>query len=216
MQKLQPVPRGPLRENIVEQLQELIISGALQPGERLLEADIAADAGTSRVPVREALLELAKDGWAELRPRQGARVHQPTSKEVQDVFELRTALEVEIARLAAMNATKAHVLQLREIIEAGAACIGAGDHVAAAQANTDFHRALAAASGNEVLAAVLSGYERRIRWYFSRVVATRGMDSWIEHGQIADAVHARDGEEAARRMRAHTEKTASTYRLRFS
>lgn len=216
MQKLQPVPRGPLRDNIVDQLQELIISGALQPGERLLEAEIAADAGTSRVPVREALLELAKDGWAELRPRQGARVHQPTPKEVQDVFELRTALEVEIARLAAMNATSAHVVRLREIIEAGAAHIDAGDNVAAAVVNTEFHRALADASGNEVLSAVLSSYERRIRWYFSRVVATRGMDSWIEHGQIADAIHARDSEQAARRMRAHTEKTASTYRMRFS
>lgn len=207
---------SPLREQIVEHVQGRIISGELAPGERLTESEIATSAGTSRVPVREALLELAKDGWVELRPRQGARVHQPTLREVLDLFQLRTALEVELARLAAMNATTAHLERMRQIISRGSDCIRLEDHLGAARANTEFHRAIAEASGNSLLAAALGGHERRIQWYFTRVVASRGADSWVEHQRIVEAIDRRDGDGAAKLMRDHTEGTASTYRLRFS
>ena len=69
--------------------------GSLPPGHHLVEADIAKKLGVSRIPVREGLQLLARDGWIDLRPRQGAFVHQPTAQEVDDVFCVRTLLEVE-------------------------------------------------------------------------------------------------------------------------
>jgi|SRR5680860_87739 len=96
--------RVPLRERVYEELEELIVYGRLAPGEHLVEVAVAKRLGVSRIPVREALQLLHRDGWVDLRPRQGAFVHQPTLEEVEDAFSVRTILEVESARLAACYA----------------------------------------------------------------------------------------------------------------
>src|ERR671915_2068599 len=99
-----------LRDRVYEALEELIIYGALAPGEHLVEAEIAKQLGISRIPVREGLQLLARDGWIDLRPRQGAFVHQPGTREVDDVFTVRTLLEVESTKLAAGKATGDSIL----------------------------------------------------------------------------------------------------------
>jgi hypothetical protein len=73
--------------------------------------------GVSRVPIREALQLLYRDGWVDLRPHQGAFVHEPSVQEVDEVFSVRTLLEVESARLAAMNVTKESLQSLSELLE---------------------------------------------------------------------------------------------------
>src|SRR5918999_2313798 len=124
----QPLKRPvPLRDRIYETLEELIIYGALAPGEHLVEADIAKKLGVSRIPVREALQLLARDGWIDLRPRQGAFVHQPTMSQVDDVFSVRTLLEVESTRLAASKATGDSISALRKIQKTGSDALDRGD-----------------------------------------------------------------------------------------
>src|SRR5262245_10620454 len=91
----------PLRHRIRVQLEGLIMTGALPPGTRLIEGELAQRLGVSRGPVRETLQLLATDGFVDLRPRQGAFVHMPTLKEVGDFYDVRGALECESARLAA-------------------------------------------------------------------------------------------------------------------
>ncbi len=71
----------PLRERVYEALLELISSGSLQPGRHLVEGELAGLLGVSRQPVREALQRLNTEGWVDLRPAQGAFVHEPTGDE---------------------------------------------------------------------------------------------------------------------------------------
>lgn len=213
---LTSVDRGPLRGLINDQLRELIISGQAAPGDRLVESDLAERLGTSRVPVREALLELSKEGWVDLRPRQGARVHRPTEREVTEVFQVRAALEAETARLAARSIAQDELDLLRSINERGAGFARSGDHAAAARANAELHRTIAHCSGNHLLTRILGNLEHRIRWYFTRIAPTRGMNSWDEHERIIDAIAQGDAARAVARMQAHTETTQETYKLRFA
>src|SRR5258708_37270649 len=101
-----PVERpAPLREAVYNALVEMIITAELQPGEHLVENDLAAQLGVSRQPVREALQRMQTEGWVDLRPALGAFVHVPTEDEADQLLAARTLLETESARLAAEHAT---------------------------------------------------------------------------------------------------------------
>lgn len=98
---------GPLRERVYEALLELITTRALRPGQHLVESELAGHLGVSRQPVREALQRLNTEGWVDLRPAQGAFVHEPTEEEADQLLSVRTLLEAEAARLAAANSSPA-------------------------------------------------------------------------------------------------------------
>ena len=208
---LQPVRHAPLRGLIEAQLIDSIVSGQLPAGSRLTETELAEQLGTSRIPVREALQAAARDGWVDLLPRQGARVHVPQISEVEDVFAVRAALESECARVAAANASTEEIQELRRLIRTGRSLAEAEDEVGASQANTEFHRQVAAIAGNRVMSQVLSKFELRIRWYFSHVAGARGVQSWIEHDRILDAILAGDAEQAAHESRHHTQATLAAF-----
>jgi DNA-binding GntR family transcriptional regulator len=201
----------PLRDRVYETLEELIIYRALEPGQHLVEADIAKRLGVSRIPVREAFQLLARDGWIDLRPHQGAFVHQPTSREVDDVFSVRTLLEVEATRLAASNATHDSIPALREILRTGRESLVRADERALVMLNSRFHAHITQMGENEVLAGLIARLDKRIRWYFARVVMSRGSNSWKEHAEIVEAVAAKDPDRASDAMRKHAERTRSAY-----
>jgi DNA-binding GntR family transcriptional regulator len=210
----QPLKRPvPLRDRIYETLEELIIYGALAPGEHLVEAEIAKRLGVSRIPVREALQLLARDGWIDLRPRQGAFVHRPTMSQVDDVFSVRTLLEVEAARLAAGKATAESLQGVREILTTGSEALARADEKELVMLNSQFHARITQMSENEVLAGLIARLDKRIRWYFARVVMSRGSNSWKEHAEIIDAIAAGDSDRAAEAMRSHAERTRFAYFL---
>src|SRR5258708_22701747 len=81
--RIGPVQRRvPLRQSVYEALVELVVGGALRPGQHLVESELARQLGVSRQPVREALHRLEAEGWIDLRPSHGAFVHVPTPREV--------------------------------------------------------------------------------------------------------------------------------------
>ena len=104
----QPLARpAPLRQAVYDVIAEMIVNRELQPGEHLVENELAAQLGVSRQPVREALQRLHSEGWVDLRPALGAFVHVPTEAEADELLATRTLLETESARLAAKRATQA-------------------------------------------------------------------------------------------------------------
>src|SRR5579875_1753581 len=132
---IRPVERPvPLRHSVYEALVELIVGGGLQPGEHLVESDLARQLGVSRQPVREALHRLEAEGWVDLRPSQGAFVHVPTDREVDQLLDVRELLEAETARLAARSVRQGATAELRAIWQDGMVAAEAGDfdHAAAA------------------------------------------------------------------------------------
>jgi DNA-binding GntR family transcriptional regulator len=206
----------PLKDRVYETLEELIIYGGLAPGQHLVEADIAKRLGVSRVPVREALHLLARDGWIDLRPRQGAFVHQPTLRQVDDVFSVRTLLEVEATRLAAIKATDVSIPALTNILKTGRESLARADERQLVMLNSQFHAHITQMGENEVLAGLIARLDKRIRWYFARVVMSRGSNSWKEHAEIVAAIAARDPDRASEAMRRHAERTRSAYFLEKS
>ncbi|MBB6172001.1 DNA-binding GntR family transcriptional regulator [Nocardiopsis mwathae] len=210
-----PVQRpAPLRQTVYEAILDLIAARRLPPGQHLVETELAGQLGVSRQPVREALQRLSNEGWVDLRPGYGAFVHTPTQSEADQLLAVRALLEAEAARLAAHHAEPDQVARLRELIAVGRSALAADDVEAVVAANADFHRALAEASGNAVLAELAAQVDRRVRWYYTPVARTRGGSSWDEHDRLVDAVESGDEDAAARLMRDHTERTRSTYHER--
>src|SRR5207302_1577163 len=89
-----------LAEQIVELIRGRILSGDFVSGERLVETRLAADLGTSRGPIREALKQLAAEGLVREEPRRGTFVAAPTLEDARDLYDLRAAIEARAARLS--------------------------------------------------------------------------------------------------------------------
>ncbi|PRX96491.1 GntR family transcriptional regulator [Allonocardiopsis opalescens] len=201
----------PLREGVYEALLELIIMRELQPGQHLVESELAMQLGVSRQPVREALQRLSTEGWVDLRPGYGAFVHTPTEKEADQLLAVRALLETESAGLAAVNRTEEGLARLRELWDAGVAAVEAGDVDAVVLANADFHMHVVQLSDNAVLAELAAQVDRRVRWYYAPVARLRGRRSWEEHAKLIEAIAEGDADAARRVMRDHTENTRRTY-----
>src|SRR5271170_3654381 len=209
---IRPVQRPvPLRQSVYEALVELIVAGVLRPGQHLVESELARQLGVSRQPVREALHRLEAEGWIDLRPSQGAFVHVPTDREVDELLDVRALLEAETARLAARAASPAQVARLREICAEGQAAAGHGDLSRAVAENDVFHAEVAEVAGNSVLAELAGIVGRRVQWYYRMVAPERGHGSWAEHAGLIDAIEASDPEQAQLLARRHTERTRAAY-----
>ncbi|MBP0457987.1 GntR family transcriptional regulator [Streptomyces montanisoli] len=205
---------GPLRERVYEALLELIITRALRPGQHLVESELAGHLGVSRQPVREALQRLNTEGWVDLRPAQGAFVHEPTKEEADQLLSVRTLLEAEAARLAAAGADEAGIAELDALCARGEQAVENDDVDLAVSVNAAFHARVMAMASNVVLAELAGQVDRRVRWYYTPVARQRGKQSWIEHRELIAAIAAHDESGAVAVMRAHTEHTRSTYHHR--
>lgn len=205
MQQIQrPVP---LRERVYEMLVESIVSRTLQPGQHLVETELAEQLGVSRQPVREALQWLNNEGWVDLRPGYGAFVHIPTDEEVDQLLAVRALLETEAARLAAAHATADDIGELRDIWQRGVKALDVDDIDSVVAANASLHRKVAELSDNEVLSGLAAQVDRRVRWYYTPIARQRGPESWREHAELIDALEAHDQERAEVVMRNHTSQT---------
>lgn len=201
----------PLRQSVYEAILDMIVERSLQPGQHLVENELAVMLGVSRQPVREALQWLKNDGWVELRPGFGAFVHAPTVEEADQLLAVRTMLETESARLAALNATDADLARLRELYAQGMIALESDDLNSLVEANASLHAAISRSSGNQVLVELSAQVDRRVRWYYAPVARHRGRQSWVEHEQLIEAISTHDPEKATEIMRFHTEQTRRAY-----
>ncbi|XHM64226.1 GntR family transcriptional regulator [Streptomyces nigra] len=205
---------GPLRDRVYEALLELITTRALQPGQHLVESELAGHLGVSRQPVREALQRLNTEGWVDLRPAQGAFVHEPTEEEADQLLTVRTLLEAEAARLAAAHADSAGIAALEELCAQGEQAVADDEVDTAVALNARFHTKVMELAGNTVLAELAAQVDRRVRWYYTPIARQRGHQSWIEHRGLIAAITERDEARATQLMREHTEHTRRSYHQR--
>ncbi|WP_372664970.1 GntR family transcriptional regulator [Amycolatopsis kentuckyensis] len=205
---------APLRQVVYEALAELIINRTLEPGQHLVEADLAEYLGVSRQPVREALQRLQSEGWVDLRPAQGAFVHLPTDEEADQLLSVRSVLETHSAKLAAARATADDVARLWDLQKVGVDALEAEDTEGLVAANAALHAFITELSGNAVLAELIGLVDRRVRWYYTPIARPRGQDAWHEHEELITAIAAEDGELAEQIMAKHTERTRQAYHER--
>jgi DNA-binding GntR family transcriptional regulator len=135
------------------EIKRRIMGGTLRPGQQVLEQDLAATLGTSRTPVREALIRLEQEGLIEILPRHGMRVLSVSPEDMAEIYEVLTALEASAAeRLAESKPTPDQVAPLAGALERMEAALEAGNLKAWARADDRFHRHLVALAGNRRLA----------------------------------------------------------------
>jgi DNA-binding GntR family transcriptional regulator len=189
-------------------LRELILRGDLPPGARLGEVELAERLGVSRTPVREALGRLAAEGLVEVMPNRGARVTSWTVAQLEEVFDLRAALEPALTALAVPRATAADADELEELARAMARAGRPGacrDLDALVPLNRRFHDRLVARADHPAMAAALAGAVhapivlRNFHTYDDASLAR----SLAHHLEIVAAVRAGDPRWAAAVMTAH-------------
>jgi len=186
----------PLRDQVRRALQTRISDGTLRPGDRLYEQDIAAEFGVSRVPVREAIRMLQSEGLVDVQPnRRGVFVRSLGRQQVEELFDVREALEALAARLAATRASDAEVGRLGELAGRSRSAFEAGDTAAMSEANTEFHDRLVALSGNELLASMLEPLHGRLAWMFRLNHEPERVCG--EHAELHAAIASGDAERAA-------------------
>lgn len=186
-----------------EQLEALIVSRSIPQGARIVESELAEQMGVSRGPVREALQRLARDGFIDLRPRQGAFVHIPTEKEVADFFDVRRALEVASAGLAAQRVTPEQAERLRKAVAVGTELLEQGVDPSAFRERVHMHAEIAEIADNPLLGQLLSMVRRRSDWYSPPFDPVMRRGSWHEHMEIVDAIVAHDAARAMELMGKH-------------
>jgi DNA-binding GntR family transcriptional regulator len=185
-------------DTVREALREAILDGYLTPGSRLREEELAREFGVSRTPVREALQQLAADGFVEVSPHQGAIVASLTVEDILAIYVVREELEGLSARLAARRATPEQCEQLLALVEEMEALAGTISPKQMAAHNLTFHATLRQIAGNRYLDRFLSQIEHAVHRFGRTTYAQPGrmQTSIAEHRAIVDAVIAHDPERA--------------------
>ena len=155
----------PLRDVVFNTLREAILRGDLVPGERLMELQLAAKLGVSRTPIREAIRMLEQEGLAITIPRKGAIVAGMTEKDMQDVLEIREALEELSVQVACDKITDEEVAKLRENMENFETSLKSGDIKRMAEADVEFHDVIYQATDNPKLINMLNNLQEQMYRY---------------------------------------------------
>lgn len=194
----------PLREIVFESMREAILSGVLEPGERLMEIQLAEEMGVSRTPVREAIRKLELENFVVMIPRKGAYVAGVSSKDVADVFEIRSALEGLAAGLAAERITEDELEQMERVLFYRSK-EGELDLEQIVQTDTDFHALVYSASRNQRLIQILANLREQIQRFRATSLAVPGREKLAleEHRMIVEALRKHDSEEAQSLAMAH-------------
>ena len=198
-------PTSSLR--VSEELREAILSGEFEPGERLRTVSLAKRFGSSRTPVREALVQLEGEGLVDIEPRRGALVRPFASDDLIDLYEIRALLEPAAAARAALRVDGEQLERLAALVALSDARGGRGagaidDQIAW---NEEFHAIVIEAAGSPRLSAALratAGIPRSFRTAFWRDDAHRAFSQTC-HRELVAALAERSDERAEAVMRMH-------------
>lgn len=197
-------------DQIIKAVLDWIDSGRLLPGDEVEEATLVAEFSVSRTPVREALLTLEAQGLVRRLPRKGAVVFKPTLAEFLAILEVHAKLEGQAAGLAARRLSATGAQQLEASVtacETHAANLGDAEPDQYYQLNLRFHATVAEASGNPFLLEMIKTNARKLMAYYRARYHYAGAIglSAMEHRRIAQAITARDVDQAELLMRSHVQ-----------
>jgi DNA-binding GntR family transcriptional regulator len=185
---LRRVDRSLLRDRAYRMLRDAIVTGELEPGAVIRDAELAERVGLSRTPVREALARLADEGLVETKPHAWTRVTPLMLREVRDALVVVRAMHELAVRLAVPLMTERHSHRMREANRLFAAALDAGDVHGAVDADDALHDVPVAVLGNRALAATIERQlpliRRLERQRFGSLLGRRSI-AW--HNQLIDA-----------------------------
>lgn len=202
---LSQLTRTSLRDEAARQVRAQIISGSLLPGELHSIGNIAAQLGVSVTPVREALLDLAKEELVELVRNRGFRVRTLGDDDLDAIVELRVMIEVATVRGLADAKPPHDLARLRAVAEETERYAAAGDMVAFIARDHELHMGLLALAGNRYVVETVERLRNQTRLYgLQQIGGTPDLiDSAREHTRLIDAIEAATVEDAGQLMAQH-------------
>jgi DNA-binding GntR family transcriptional regulator len=197
--KRKPIERHQtLREKILETIREAILRGALKPGEKVAEPELAERFGISRTPIREAFRQLESEGYLTVIPRKGAVVTALSERDVEEFYAIKSILEGYAARMAAVNLSGKDIDRLEAINDRLEQLARDGDVKTFFRVHNEFHELFIRAAGNEKLLELIG----QLLMKFNRLrmaslsLPGRMEISVNEHKKILEAFKSNDGEKA--------------------
>lgn len=197
-----PMRAASMGAQLHQQLRTAIVQGDLLPGAALSETDIAERYQVSRQPVREAFIRLAQEDLLEIRPQRGSFVKRIVMADVLDARFVREAIEVAVAREAALKADPAAIARLKNTLAAQSVAQGNAEFLAA---DESMHREIALIAGRESAWRVVDQVKAqmdRVR-YLSYTEVSPADRLIAQHSAIVEAIAAHDADAAEAAVRAH-------------
>ncbi len=204
----------PLRDVVFQTLRKGILRGELQPGERLMEVQLANRLGVSRTPVREAIRMLELEGLVINLPHRGAQVARITAKDLQDVLEMREGLEEMAVKFACERMTDEENEELYEASRVFEKHAADEDITALAEADEAFHAIIYRATRNRRLMQLISNLrEQMYRYRIEYLKDEKIRKSLIkEHDELCQSLKKRDFNISRKYMRIHIERQMAAIR----
>lgn len=200
----------PLREIVYEELKMQILTGAIKPGTRMMEVELAEDLGVSRTPVREAIRKLEKEGLVTIEPRKGAYASEISMKDMVDILEVRKTMEGLAAGIAAAKITEEQKVELKATMDNFNKAVEENSYDEMISNDTGFHHIIVESCDNDVLKHMIEQLQElvlRFRYlYFSDFKRAEQMPA--EHMEIYEAIDKGDVEGAKEAAAVHIQRLA--------
>ncbi|MCZ8511572.1 GntR family transcriptional regulator [Paenibacillus filicis] len=199
-----------LTDSIYESLRQAILSGDFRSGDRLKELELSKNFNVSSTPIREALARLSQDGLVSIDRYRGATITTYTSKDFEDLYQIREFLEIPAIRIAASKIEISDIKKLQQILEDGDQALEQGDFIRLNNLDLDFHETLVMCSRNQHLSKTTRSIHEKIQTIRRIVVPLSNINSksQIAHYKIFDAVRNHDADRAESELRCHIQNTA--------
>ncbi|MBS3180643.1 GntR family transcriptional regulator [Leucobacter manosquensis] len=194
-----------LRETVLEQLRTAIITGRLAEGEVVSAPALGVTLGVSATPVREAMMDLAREGLVETLKNKGFRVTTMSESDLDDLAQIRLLLEPPAMRLIAGRVPEADLPKLRSLADACLEATDRGDLEEYLRFDREFHALVLSYTGNAQLVELATSLRRRTRLYGIGTLSREGRlaDSAREHHELIDLLATGDGAGAERVLARH-------------
>lgn len=194
-----------LKDHAYHRIKDAILTLQLKPGAPLVEAELAERLGISKTPVRDALLELRREGLVTKIPYSGTFVSEITTEDTREIIEIRAVLEGLAARLATPRLSESDLVHLDSLIDRELDAIDAGNIELAMQLNGEFHEIILAQVENQRLVALVENFEDQLQRFrtLSSQLKGRLRKSAEEHRRVLTALCARDADRAEELFREH-------------
>ena len=198
-------PQRSLRESVTESLRTAIIAGSLEEGTLYSAPALGAAFGVSATPVREAMMDLAREGLVETVKNKGFRVTRMSDRELDEITQIRLLLEPPVVADIAGNIPPEGITSLRALADAIVAAAREGDLAAYLAADRDFHAEVLRYTGNAQLVDLATSLRMKTRMYGLKSLSesNRLADSAQEHHELLDLLDAGNSEAALALMRRH-------------
>jgi DNA-binding GntR family transcriptional regulator len=194
-----------LYERVYLYLRDKILNNEIKPGSKINYEDFIGELGVSRTPLRDAINRLKQDGLIEVKPRSGSYVYMPNVQDIEELYDVRNALECQAVK-AATHFMPKHLLEsMMKEAELAEKALKELDAKPFFEADRNLHRSITEHSNNRLLINIMNTLELKIKWF--GIIITKNFDRPLQanemHKKILRAMYASNSEEAKELMEKH-------------